>query len=63
MPWILNFAYIISISSKRIMSVQLMYECFFCVFSLFFLSSLQNLRVKYYIEGEWISEKKLAEGL
>ena len=29
MPWILNFAYIISISSKRIMSVQLMYECFF----------------------------------
>ena len=47
------------------MSVQLMYECFFffCVFSLVFLSSLQNLRVKYYKEGEWISEKKLAEGL
>ena len=44
------------------MSVQLMYECF-CVFSLVFLSSLQNLRVKYYKEGEWISEKKLAEGL
>ena len=24
---------------------------------------LQNLRVKYYKEGDWISEKKLAEGL
>ena len=46
------------------MSVQLMCEWFFfCVFSLAFLYSLQNLRVKYYKEGEWISEKKLAEGL
>ena len=30
-----------------------------CLFSI----SLQNLRVKYYKEGDWISEKKLAEGL
>ena len=27
------------------------------------LLSLQNLRVKYYKEGDWISENKLAEGL
>ena len=35
----------------------------FYIYSLIFLSSMQNLRVKYYKEGEWISEKNLAEGL
>ena len=28
----------------------------------FTLFSLQNLRVKYYKEGDWISEMKLAKG-
>ena len=41
--WILNFAYIISISSKRIMSVQLMYECFF--FASSHLSSYLRCRI------------------
>ena len=35
----------------------------FFFFATIHFSSLQNLRVKYYKEGDWISENKLAEGL
>ena len=33
----------------------------FLVLSISFL--MQNLRVKYYREGDWISEMKLAQGM
>ena len=42
-------------SNSRLLTRELI-DCFL------FLSSLQNLRVKYYKEGDWISEIKLAKG-
>ena len=40
-----------------------LYIHLFIIYLFYDILSVQNLRVKYYKEGDWISEKKLAEGL
>ena len=59
--YMLNVHYAKNVSSRRLGFEATKQRCWYFISQ--WLFPLQNLRVKYYKEGDWISEMKLAKGL
>ena len=59
--YMLNVHYAKNVSSLRLGFEATKQRCWYFISQ--WLFPLQNLRVKYYKEGDWISEMKLAKGL